>query len=342
MRVELHPVTSSESFWRIMPRFKVRSVGDKVRTHDEIVLERATSRGQYIGVSVDALRLSNSATGDGKGFEKAFCTPHVHEVSASVKKASFVLDKYEANDTMQRPRIPARGSIEAFIKSDRRSQEPLVEEAAPSISAGDVIQLFHKDSDCWVSAEGTFRDPLAPASDGGPERMLAEDIHLRHRVPNIEKPNKLRPPTSAVSYFQVEKADLYEGGKVGWKSKVRFRHLTSQLYLSLGAEVTGEAGTKWGTKLVANGTGNDSIFYIHPVIQEGAHVPSDAYIRVQHFNKSWLHASSNPIKRGCRTGGGGSDFAGFGSNDSTEEMVGSGIEQAGSVTWDKAELTELM
>lgn len=256
MRVELHPTASVESFWRIMPRFKVRSIGDKVRAHDEIVLERASSRGQYVGVSGHPIR--SSASGD---FTKnEFCMPRVHEVSASVTKASFVIDKYTSNDEVQRPRISAPGSVEDAVFQgidDRKlGRQADSEAAAPPICAGDVIQLFHKDSDCWVAAEGVFRDPIkedgsetfagfavnhgdADANDG----TLAIDIHLRQRRQDIEKPNKSKPPTSAVSYFQVEQAEIYNGGKIGFRTGVRFRHLTSQLYLAVGG---GEGWNKGG------------------------------------------------------------------------------------------------
>jgi hypothetical protein len=91
MRIELHPTSSAEAYFRILPRYKVRSIGDVVRAQDEIVLERADARGQYLGVSRESLRpkqeANEHAAAEGAGW---FCAPHVHEVSASVNKASFV------------------------------------------------------------------------------------------------------------------------------------------------------------------------------------------------------------------------------------------------------------
>lgn len=323
MRVELHPTTSVESFWRIMPTFKIRSIGDLVRAQDEVVLERSTSRGQYIGVSNTSLRsavtsFSEDDHDDSEDEPKAFCCAGVHEVSASVKKASFVLGKYKGNEEVQRVRTPGLGSIEQCLQF--QAPEADVVAVAPPICAGDVIQLFHKDSDCWVSAEGVFRDPLAGGTDAttsvSKDAVLAEDVHLRHRMPMAGKLNKLDPPTSAVSFFQIEQADVYEGGKIGWATKVRFRHLTSQLYLAVGAENkksdVDDSVPKWSTRLIANGTTTDSIFFVHPVIQDTPHVPSDAYIRIQHFNKSWLHASN--IKRVRGGGSEGGDFDGFGAD----------------------------
>ena len=344
MRVELHPTASTDSFWRIMPRFKVRSIGDKVRTLDEIVLERATSRGQFAGVSDHAIRTIQKTTESGRtdaddSIPNAFCSPKVHEVSASVQKAAFVLSKYTANNEVQRPRCPASGSVEdaVFNSVKDRKRKDDAEAAAPPICAGDVIQLFHKDSDCWVSAEGVYEDPVDEFGGfGSPDNGLALDIHLRHRRPNIEKPNKSKPPTSAVGYFQVEQAEIYEGGKVGWKSKVRFRHLTSQLYLAAGDKVTGEAGDR-GTALIKDGTSASSVFLIHPVIQATAHVPADAYIRIQHAESlNWLHASTIPVKRD------GKDFEADALTSSIEEdKPGGGIQKAADVIWDKAGLKEL-
>ena len=356
MRVELHPTASVESFWRIMPRFKVRSIGDKVRTHDEIVLERASSRGQYVGVSDHPIR--SNASSDFT--ENEFCTPRVHEVSASVKKASFVIDKYTANDELQRPRISASGSLEdaVFQGIDGRKlgHQADTEGTAPPICAGDVIQLFHKDSDCWVAAEGIYRDPIEGDSSGafagfGVQRddvvtdaaanngTLAIDIHLRQRRQDIEKPNKSKPPTSAVSYFQVEQAEIYTGGKIGFRSGVRFRHLTSQLYLAAGKKETGTKGDPSaivGTKLISNGTTGASVFFIHPVVESAVdHVPSDAYIRIQHAeSKHWLHAdvTTNVLRDGVDPD----------DEEIVEDEEGCGIQNAETVIWDKAGLKTLL
>ena len=68
------------------------------------------------------------------------------------------------------------------------------------------------------------------------------------------------------------------------------------------------------------------------------------------FKGSWLHASDIKVTRGARSGtssDGGSHFGGFEDDDAKEvvdasETVGAGIEKAGSVTWDKAELKMLL
>jgi hypothetical protein len=98
-----------------------------------------------------------------------------------------------------------------------------------TLQAGEVIQLFHKDTDCYVSAEGAFRDPLAKPGSSWAGSTLSEDMHLRHRAPDEARPSRLNPPTSAVTYFQVEREEIFAGGVIGWNMKVRFKHLTSQM-----------------------------------------------------------------------------------------------------------------
>lgn len=66
---------------------------------------------------------------------------------------------------------------------------------------GQVFQFFHKDSESYLSAEGVYDDDF---EDSESNSWLAEDIHLRHRKADIERPSRLRPPTSAVSFFQIE------------------------------------------------------------------------------------------------------------------------------------------
>jgi hypothetical protein len=337
MRVELHPTTSAESYFRILPRYKVRSIGDLVRAQDEIVLERADARGQYLGVSRETLRTKQVHGGGRPGLmENEFCLPNVHEVSASVNKAAFVLQKYKAQ-TIWDPRIPAIGSLEASISPAvvaEQKDEDEVEQIKP-INAGDVIQLFHKDSDCYVSAEGVFADPDAPTAPS----TLREDMHLRHRAPNEAKPNRLKPPTSAVSYFQVEMVNLYEGGVITWKTKVRFRHVTSRMYLSIGKllEQSKESGAlkEYGTCLVTEATA-DTLFYVRPVVQDSDFVPTDSYVRIQHCEKqTWLHATQDVIKRGERS----AMQEGFGFD---ADSAATGLHRAGSVTWDNAELRSLV
>jgi len=49
-----HCAIHAETFFRVMPRYKVRSEGDKVRLGDQVLLEAIKTPGQYLHVSHSA------------------------------------------------------------------------------------------------------------------------------------------------------------------------------------------------------------------------------------------------------------------------------------------------
>ena len=63
---------------------------------------------------------------------------------------------------------------------------------------------------------------------------MQQDIHLRVRHPDPEKPSRLLPPTSAVSYFMIEKVNPAAGGVVMWEERIRLKHVVSQRYTLIG------------------------------------------------------------------------------------------------------------
>ena len=48
MKVDLSPETTKHTFFRIMPRYKVRAEGDFVRIADQVVLESVKTAGQFL------------------------------------------------------------------------------------------------------------------------------------------------------------------------------------------------------------------------------------------------------------------------------------------------------
>ena len=262
-----------------------------------------------------------------------FCVPSAHEVHSSVNKTSFVLSKYASKAEFEH-REPALGSLEACISTRLTGKETPTGEVP--VQAGDVIQLFHKDSDCYLAAEGVFTNPLAgtPNEPGTENYWLAQDVHLRNRKPDSERPSRLNPPTSAVSYFQVEKVNQEDGGVIDWEEPVRLRHLTSQMYLAIGDYSQELEGNR--TLMVMDGTKRDTLFRMTPVIRSTSYVPSDGYTRIQHVDsEKWIHALTNENCGVTRQ----DDFA-------TKQLAAGGnlegIERAINTTWDKAELRQLV
>ena len=124
----------------------------------------------------------------------------------------------------------------AFMVYPHRSY---LDDNKEALKGGDLIQLFHKEIGAYIAAEGNhFDEPLEP-------------VHLRIRVPDITRPSRLKPPTSAVSvsarrgsnhhtiilcfpqFWQVEiDDDPVSGAIIDWGERVRFRHVISRRYLS--------------------------------------------------------------------------------------------------------------
>jgi len=121
-----------------------------------------------------------------------------------------------------------------------------------------------------------MRDPVV---GGNGNEFVSENVHLRHRRPDPDRPSRIQPPTSAVTFFQVEKTKITNGGKVGWSDAVRFRHLPTQMYLSL---VAGTDLASSSLELVAAGDTDHTLFEFVPIIRDTDFVPKDAYVRVRH------------------------------------------------------------
>lgn len=145
------------------------------------------------------------------------------------------------------------------------------------IKAGDIIQLFHKEISAYIAAEGAFFED--------DER---ENVHMRIREPDPRRHHRMLPPTSAVTFWQIElDAQPTLGGYVSWETMVRLKHLPTQRYLSL---VDTDEGLVMD--LSSDLTDPQGVFLLHAVIKEGPLVRLDSYTRIQHAQtRKWLHAS---------------------------------------------------
>jgi len=110
MRVELHDVPSGECLFRIMPRYKVRSVGDKINQKDEIVLESVSSRGQYLNTN----NLKLVELGVDREKPEKWCIPDAHEVNLAVSRTSFLISLFNRQPEHVN-RKPAASGLEACV-----------------------------------------------------------------------------------------------------------------------------------------------------------------------------------------------------------------------------------
>lgn len=104
-------------------------------------------------------------------------------------------------------------------------------EAEARVRGGSLVQLFHKEMEGYIAAEGVFgrrieenglfnRHPHLSQE----EWSVAGEVHLRLRSASTAKPRSLRPPTSAITAWRIEKeASPLSGGDLAWEEHIRFQ-----------------------------------------------------------------------------------------------------------------------
>lgn len=139
------------------------------------------------------------------------------------------------------------------------------------------MQLFHKNIDAYLAAEGVW-------SDAEP----TNSAHLRVREPDPRRPRRLLPPTSAVSFWALELASSpVHGRPITWRDVVRLKHLTTQRYLTVVRTAQGTMTAK----LVESPADDSADFCLHAVVAEGDQVERDTLVRMQHISTGlWVAA----------------------------------------------------
>eukprot|EP00039_Didymoeca_costata_P011469 m.161015 g.161015 ORF g.161015 m.161015 type:complete len:2636 (+) comp15183_c0_seq1:24-7931(+) len=286
MRVVLDETDARAAWLKISPRFKVRADGDPIRNQDQVKVESLES-GQFLHSSVDAQKKLGAPASAAKD---------VHEINASVQASSFTVRLYKQFKE---------------IKEDDEEQKAVID-------GGDIIQLYHKETGSYMAAEGSFTEEESLSA-------LVENVHLRIRAPDPSRPSRNEHPTSAVSFWIVENENVTSGQSVKWQNRVRFKHVTTQLYLALEIEphddgelpngtgsisrsatgtltkpppglksIQNSEGFRYSAKLVAV-PDSSTLFKLHRVILEDEEaVIDDTYTRVQHAETgAWLSAQAD-------------------------------------------------
>jgi inositol 1,4,5-triphosphate receptor type 1 len=336
MKVSLDSRGGGSTHFAIMPRYKIRSVGDIVKVGDEIVFESIKSESQFLSASTDVLP---SAEEPDSAVRSLYPIPNCHEVSLSVNQSSFEIDIYtrpsghsmrQYGATMERQLAPAPSITKNFEDTSIETD----------LQTGMVIQLFHKDSSAYVSAEGSIEN-----SFDGVRNKPHLDVHLRCRGSDPERPSRLFAPTSAVTYFVVELAEgPHAGGTISWDSVVRLKHVPTQLYISAANPEAIGAGFDDADLLnmslmslaeieaATTAAGDPSAFELHSEIAASKTVPVDAFLRLRHqMSQFWVHAgttndSHHKVIRPTR-------------NESSASRAGGAFaDSITKLTWDKAPL----
>eukprot|EP00040_Diaphanoeca_grandis_P037641 m.247338 g.247338 ORF g.247338 m.247338 type:complete len:2866 (-) comp33854_c0_seq11:229-8826(-) len=320
MRVELSPHVDNSSYFRIMPRFKVRSEGDMITAEDEVVFESVRSKGQFLNSTDKKLKFTDSSE-----FTKRNQYPiaRCHEVCASVTKGSFRLEQYSR--PIEYSPFTFGSPFERFVHSQikKRGAAPQIKQEN-NLNSGDVIQLVHKDSDSFMAAEGSLRNDFTT-------EVLAPKInlHMRVRKPDVERPNRLSPPTSAVTFFQVEKVQLEKGGPIEWDESIRLKHVPTQLYLAMTD--ADEHGNYQMTLAPLDSEDDDTTLFkmsMQGNVGHGADrfVDRDAYVKLRHaVMPLWVHPSDQIHHRP--------------SHPTTDKGFTDSLR---SIAWDNADLSSLL
>ncbi|EGD74759.1 inositol 1,4,5-trisphosphate receptor type 3 [Salpingoeca rosetta] len=253
LRVDMDDFATRNSWFRIMPRYKVRAEGDPIRVTDQIVLESLKTAGQFLHTSFQQHPEDTPDHG-------------LYEVNCSVQPTAY--------------------SIYEFVDHTRRDDE---EGAAQLLRGGDTIQLFHKEISAYIAAEGVFS-----------YQKPVEDVHMRIRPADQTKPHGMLPPTSAVTFWQVEfVAKTMSGGPVGWEQDIRLKHLPTQMYLSF--QIESASNPVHVPCLTSDPNDPSCVFKFFAVIRERDDIAMDSYCRIAHKQTGyWLHAE--PDRKYTRRG----------------------------------------
>ncbi|XP_077862152.1 inositol 1,4,5-trisphosphate-gated calcium channel ITPR1-like [Saccoglossus kowalevskii] len=237
--VELLEFNAKNAQFRIMPRYKVKSEGEKVHVDDQIVLESVKTAGQYLHVSHNI-------------FGPAFVNSDSFELNLSVRKSGFTLVRYYKPDV----------------------------EHSGILKAGSLFRLFHKELESYLTAEGTV------------QTKVTEDVHLRVRKPDPNRPKTLFPSTSSITYWQIENEDMMKGGTMKWGQLCRLKHFTTKKYLHLD-----DKGGEQQLTLTDTAPDKSTIFRLHPVIHEMDEIQFESYARIEHVASGyWLHGLNEIYK----------------------------------------------
>lgn len=212
MRVNLRNTLHRNISFTVEPMFKVRSKGERVRQGDKVVLQSVKVMGQYLHTAPRMFSPSHYLAGE-------------HELNLSVVKTMYTVKVFLRASNVPNPvKPPPPLPLTPVIPTP-----PIL--PTQQIRGGDVVQLFHRELDGYVAAEKAFVDT-------DPQNIIGQDVHLRIRKPDAERPHRLSPPTSAVSFWRIELESQLSGAAVEYNTKVRFRHLLTGHYLGIDEDRT--------------------------------------------------------------------------------------------------------
>jgi hypothetical protein len=227
---------SYAAHFRILPRFKVRSIGSLVYANDEIVLQSVKFDPMVLGASGQSKDMLPSARGSSSS---SFAAHHLGPPDLGVRLPTALRHGacFEVNGAMELRSFTVK-LYARFAEKDKHSL----------ITGLHRFRLFHPEGSAFLSASGDAdkgevldaRDPskqrrtrpLPPASvtDGrivGP--IPAHVPYLKSMTGDVSNPANF----SAKAVWRFETLDRKVAATVKWRTPLRLRHVPSDKYLSV-------------------------------------------------------------------------------------------------------------
>ncbi len=146
LSVELAEHSDKSCFFRILPRFKVRSEGDPVRAHDQILLVSERANGQYLGQS--SKRFSSA---EGTAMLEHNMDDDLFEACVSAQSFPWFISRFSA------PTLKEKTANQTLY-----------------VRGGDLIQIYDKEKEGYVAADNLHK--LQSLQTGKPGDEKVEDM----------------------------------------------------------------------------------------------------------------------------------------------------------------------
>ncbi|KAJ9456238.1 Inositol 1 [Diplonema papillatum] len=256
--------------FRILPKYKIREVGERVRLEDQIVIENVSS-GLFLHVT--SLTTSSTLTTLWKSHQeqvmesKGVSPPVQHFVDFQAREqkgAAWQMEPYET-------------------EKDREGFHKGGDSRDPCVLAGSAVVLYHREAEGFLLCDWQIQD--------------AEHAFLDHH--NIQKAtfNVLDLPYSSNALWVLEAEDAKRGGAILYqkhRKHYRLKHMATGLYLTLHCWNLPDGTRMQDVTTTYNPEDKNTLVAIHPL---DSHDQSDAVTQTSfarlcfHHEEVWLHAT---------------------------------------------------
>ena len=210
---------SMTSWFTILPRYKMRGVGDEVEAGDEVVFELIKQEGSFLHCSDRAaLHLRPFETQDSSLFEASVGT-----------STGWALSIYRS----------AQSTYSALTPKHSQSTRNA---SRGTLKAGMLVRMYHTEARSYVGIKTDTTSAPGSAKTNAPLRLFSK--------PEEEDIATWRPPASSV--WIVETEDRKTGPNCVFHQAYRMRHFATGIYLYKSAAASASSGEKLPVTLLAS------------------------------------------------------------------------------------------